>query len=396
MATLNIIENSPPRQVVINQNIDGSDASNVITTNLQIVDDTNRIISVVATERGIQGPAGPAGSGFPGPPGPQGPSGEIGPVGPQGIPGPPGSGISELTLIDNIDQQIRLTENTNILKIVGSGATQVFLSPYDQTLTIESPLVDGFYAPISHQHAVSDLILLNESIDDRVGDLLEAGNNINIQYFDLDQNKIRISVSGLTIGQDVQQYSSLLQNISHLNITSGTLLYGSSNGIISLISLSNTSKQFLSAPSIETQREALGLGSIATEETEDFAKKQGGNNFTGEQNFGDGTINRFSATINKQTGVTYEINQTDNGKIIELFNNDFAVLVTISNNLLPGFNCLVVQTGAGQVRFGSNIYNRYGHTKLVGQYSVATLVKISDNPIKVILSGDTTLNNSGP
>jgi hypothetical protein len=81
---------------------------------------------------------------------------------------------------------------------------------------------------------------------------------------------------------------------------------------------------------------------------------------------------------------------------VEIENNDTAVLVTVSPLVSTGFNCLIVQTGQGQVRFGGNIYNRYSHTKLVGQYSVATLVKISDSPSKVILSGDTTSENSGP
>jgi len=56
----------------------------------------------------------------------------------------------------------------------------------------------------------------------------------------------------------------------------------------------------------------------------------------------------------------------------------------------------LVQLGSGQVRFtGENaVVNRYQHTKLVGQYSIATLVKISDTVI--ILSGDTTKDNSGP
>ena len=82
--------------------------------------------------------------------------------------------------------------------------------------------------------------------------------------------------------------------------------------------------------------------------------------------------------------------------MVEIFNDDIAVLITVASDLSVGFNCLIIQTGQGQVRFGGTIYNRYGHTKLVGQYSVATLVKISNNPTKVILSGDTTLNNSGP
>ena len=68
----------------------------------------------------------------------------------------------------------------------------------------------------------------------------------------------------------------------------------------------------------------------------------------------------------------------------------------MNSEIANGFNCLLVQLGSGQVRFtGINaVVNRYQHTKLVGQYSIATLVKISDTV--TILSGDTTRDNSGP
>ncbi|MFM6372308.1 MAG: hypothetical protein ACKPGN_29505, partial [Dolichospermum sp.] len=198
---------------------------------------------------------------------------------------------------------------------------------------------------------------LSEAIDDRVADLLEAGDNIDLRYHDLDANKLKISVTGLSVGQNIQAQNTNLQKISDLSITSGTLFYGNGNGSISLITLSNTSKELLDDPSPEIQRQTLGLGSIATLSASDFAKVAGGNSFTGTQNFGDGIINRFSASINKQTGNTYQITQADNGRIIEIENNDMAVLIVLSPDLLLGFNCLIVQTGQGQVRFGSGIYN---------------------------------------
>ena len=145
---------------------------------------------------------------------------------------------------------------------------------------------------------------------------------------------------------------------------------------------------FLTAVSV------LGLGSIATLSSGIFAKLEGGNNFEGIQSFGDGQINRFSATVNEQTNATYEILQSDNGKVITFDNDSSAISVTIDSSLDPGFNCLLVQLGDGQVRLSSSVLNRYNHTKLVGQYSIATLVKISNDII--ILSGDTTSDNSGP
>lgn len=390
MATINIIENSPPKKVIINQNIDGSNSSDIISTNLTITDDANKTISIVATAVGPQGPPGPPGSGLIGPPGPPGPPGS-GLVGPQGPEGPPGSGISSL-VIENDTGEIVLNDQNSHLHVKGSGSATVSIN--NNTLTVHSPLLNDVYALVDHNHNPENINGFNEAVDDRVAGLIESGDNISLQYYDADFNKLRISVTGLSIGQNIQGYNPNLQKISSLNFTSGTLLYGDGNGSISLISLSNTSKQLLDDPSAADQRSTLGLGSIATENASDFAKVSGGNNFNGTQNFGDGTINRFSASINKQTGTTYEIKQSDNGRIIEIFNNDNAILVTIDPLLNIGFNCLIIQTGQGQVRFGAGIYNRYQHTKLVGQYSVATIVKIASNMI--ILSGDTTLNNSGP
>jgi hypothetical protein len=138
----------------------------------------------------------------------------------------------------------------------------------------------------------------------------------------------------------------------------------------------------------------LGLGSISTYDSVDFAKIIGGNTFTGTQSLGDGELNRFSASINYQNTSPYIIQQSDNGKIIALQNNNSPIYIDFNNGINNGFNCLVVQLGSGQVRFSGSVYNRYEHSKLVGQYSIATLIKIA--PDVIILSGDTTTLNSGP
>jgi hypothetical protein len=55
-----------------------------------------------------------------------------------------------------------------------------------------------------------------------------------------------------------------------------------------------------------------------------------------------------------------------------------------------GFNCSFVQKGAGQVSFsasGTTIYNRQSHTKINGQYGVASLVAYAANTF--VLAGDT-------
>lgn len=54
--------------------------------------------------------------------------------------------------------------------------------------------------------------------------------------------------------------------------------------------------------------------------------------------------------VNNQTGTSYTIDATDNGKLVT-FNNAGAVTVTVPTGLSIGFNCKVLQLGAGLVTF---------------------------------------------
>lgn len=54
------------------------------------------------------------------------------------------------------------------------------------------------------------------------------------------------------------------------------------------------------------------------------------------------------ATVNLQTGTTYTIQSSDNGKVIEL-SNAAAITLTVPNSLAASFSCLITQVGAGQV-----------------------------------------------
>jgi len=387
MATLNVLPQLPAQRVIINELIAGT-GSDIVSTNL-VITNQGSDISTINIEVGVQGPPG---SGLPGPPGPRGPigSGAPGPVGPSGAIGPPGSGVNSLAI-----NTITLTDTDSSISIVGSGGTQIDNNSINRTISISSPLVQGVYSPIGHGHTANQIADFNESVDDRVDALLEAGAYVDLNYQDADFNSLTISVTGLTIGSDVQAFSPNLQDIADLSLSSGKLLYSDGNNI-ELITLSNTSKEFLNDNDPQEQRNTLGLGSIATYNSGDYASTLRGNTFTGTQSFGDGQINRFSATTNNQTSGTYEIVQSDNGKIITFDYDISHVSVSLSPYITPGFNCLIAQLGDGQVRISGSIQNRYGHTKLVGQYSIATLVKISDSPSIIILSGDTTADNSGP
>ena len=105
--------------------------------------------------------------------------------------------------------------------------------------------------------------------------------------------------------------------------------------------------------------------------------------------FGGTAILGFDATLNDQTGTTYTLLSSDNGKVVVL-NNASAVTVTVPSGLGAGFNCSFVQKGAGQVSFsasGTTINNRQSHTKINAQYGVASLLAYAADTF--VLAGDT-------
>jgi hypothetical protein len=106
-------------------------------------------------------------------------------------------------------------------------------------------------------------------------------------------------------------------------------------------------------------------------------------NFDGEAILG------FDASINDQTGTAYTLLASDNGKVVVL-NNGSAVTVTVPSGLGVGFNCSFMQKGAGQVTFSASsttINNRQSHTKIKGQYGVASILAyVADT---FVLAGDT-------
>ena len=105
---------------------------------------------------------------------------------------------------------------------------------------------------------------------------------------------------------------------------------------------------------------------------------------------GSGSISGFDANLNDQTGTTYTLTSSDNGKVVTL-NNGSAITLTIAASLGDGFNCLIVQKGAGQVTLsaatGVTIANRSSETKTAGQYATVSVINIGSDTY--ILSGDT-------
>lgn len=383
MPYLNIIE-AQLNKIIVDKAI----SDDTTYTSLIILNDSIPNISTIDIG-GLQGP--------PGPPGPSGlsivgPQGEQGIQGLKGDMGPPGSGISLIKISDTDNNTTVISGTSGQLSFVGAGTVSVSVN--DSVVSIFSPVLNNTFAPLDHTHNTSHIINFNESVDNRVSQLLKAENYIEITYNNPDFNTLSIEVTGLTIGVNTQQHSPILDSISSINSGANHLLYLDGLQSVGVSPITSVGRTLLSATTTSLQRTFLGLGTISTFDDTDFARIVGDNFFNGNQYLGDGTISRFSAFLEKHTTSSYTIEQSNNGKIIVLDNSSSAISVSFDDNLTPGFNCLVVQSNSGQVRFSDSVANRYSHTKLVGRYSIATLLKIDQDTI--ILSGDTTLANSGP
>ena len=139
--------------------------------------------------------------------------------------------------------------------------------------------------------------------------------------------------------------------------------------------------------SASTARSNLGLGDAATK-TVGTADTNGIGVASGTVDLGGNKLEDFDASLNDQTA-SYQLVAGDNGKGIVL-NNGSALNLTVPSGLGVGFNCSVIQKGAGQVTFvasSTTINNRQSHTKIAGQYGVASLVAYAADTF--VLAGDT-------
>jgi hypothetical protein len=94
--------------------------------------------------------------------------------------------------------------------------------------------------------------------------------------------------------------------------------------------------------------------------------------------------NLFAPTL---TSNAYTVQPSDNGKILT-FNNASNVTLNLPS-LFTGFNCMIIQLGAGQVVFNQSsttITNRSSFNKTAGRNAIATIVGISSTSF--IVAGD--------
>jgi hypothetical protein len=100
------------------------------------------------------------------------------------------------------------------------------------------------------------------------------------------------------------------------------------------------------------------------------------------------TLSGFGAKITS-ISTSYSLAATDNAEVIQSTAAS-AITITIPTGLPTGFNCMVLQYGAGQITFaaasGVTIINRNSYTKTLGQYAIATVLHLGSNI--VVISGE--------
>lgn len=133
-----------------------------------------------------------------------------------------------------------------------------------------------------------------------------------------------------------------------------------------------------------------GFSGAGTSGYSGFSGPSGYSGFSGPSGYsGFSGAQPTNATFNNQTGTTYTLQSTDNGLIVTC-DNGSGIDVTIPSGLGIGFNCMVIQLGAGQVSFltsSTTLHNRQSQTKIAGQYGIVTLIATTTNVFD--LAGDT-------
>lgn len=117
------------------------------------------------------------------------------------------------------------------------------------------------------------------------------------------------------------------------------------------------------------------LQSDAFDPSADFVFVGDGASFAGSGRRQVSEIFRGDVIVESTTSRT--LSAADNGKIIWCTNGS-ATTITMPNSLLTGFNCIIVQAGAGQVAVaagsGATIHNFDTQFKTAGQWAAGTLL----------------------
>lgn len=194
------------------------------------------------------------------------------------------------------------------------------------------------------------------------------------RWIDSDTGKEYVYVNDGSSSQWIEPVSS--NGLSGVTYTSSTnfLEFGVTGSFVKL-GVNNTSPQYtLDVNGIINAPVGISAGPITSS----------GATFSGAV-VSDGGYRITSSAINAQTGTTYTLLTSDNGKIITM-NNGSAITLTVPAGLPIGYNTTVIQLGAGQVGItaSSTTLNSFeGKLNLAGQHAAASIISYTTNVFNV-------------
>jgi len=198
------------------------------------------------------------------------------------------------------------------------------------------------------------------------------------------------STLGLIIGTDVQAQNARLADVAAISWVQGDVMYFNGTNLVRLPP--GTSGQFLktfgAAANPAWATLAGGGDMLASNNLSDL-----GSIVTARTNLDVDQLGTISG-VNNQTGTTYTTVAGDRGKAVTM-NNAAANTLTFPSNASVAYpintQIHIVQLGAGQTTIAlttDTLRSAGGKTKLVGQYSAATMLKIAAT--EWVLIGDIT------
>jgi hypothetical protein len=257
---------------------------------------------------------------------------------------------TNLGLVIGTNVQAPLTSGTDYLTPTGSAASLTNFPTLNQNTT---------------GNAATATLATNATYATTAGDITSTSNNTLTSLSNLN-----------TVGTITTGTISLTTNIKTTNtLTTGAVTYPNIHGSIGQV-LSTTGSGTLTWTTVSTTADAATLsGTVA------INKGGTGASTSAEAltNLGAAPIN---ANLNNQIGTTYTLLASDNGKVVTL-ENASAITLTVPAGLDAGFNCMIVQKGAGVVTITPantvTVTNRSGGTKTGGQNAIVTIISISSN-----------------
>ena len=207
----------------------------------------------------------------------------------------------------------------------------------------------------------------------------------------------KAAVTDLTAGLATKQpLSALLTTFAALGGAADRLPYFTGVGAMALAALTQFARNLIATPDAPSARLFLGLGDIATHPSSDFmtpaqVQAQITAQIPNTWIYGQQIVGSFD----DQTVTSFELNTTDNGKTVTL-TNAAAISAFLRNDMVKGWNAMILQLGAGQVTVGAEagatLRNRQNQFKTAGQYAVVSILCISNTTgtnAVYVLGGDT-------